>query len=713
MYAKAVVGNGLSSHKTIPVDVLFADKFKIELHIENSSYTLDFFESIVYYSLDIECKFVYLNLLICEKIYSLYNFKSIIIYNLLLFEIHKDLDYSWILTENSNEEYVVINSTLQRIKICNGEFLIKIKDFFAKNSYNLNLDKIKFCLTNENLLRDNCQNQILSPTNSALYTANDGNISELELIDMSGFIAYRGFRQSNNDVSKLRTLNFLAETDFDQIIKRKREIEIELLNRNFIIEVSDFERELLYLYLSSGRVLKSQEHLREWLISTCDEMPQLSNLLFYAFNYRKDLKDKFSLKSINFNAELNNWLVNHGRKELGFNIILDFYTPKIIPFLEPTKISGGFNIIGNVNTVQGLSIHTELVLKSLNDRRIGHTYWGSPVSLSKKHTNVIDRYTSKKVFDKTLYIVNGNHVESMKTRIPREIIDETFGIIWCTWELSDIPESYADGLRNMQEIWAVSDFVKQAVEKKLNKDVYTCNIPLTSVSITDLADKYPHNFERYIFYSFDYLSGFDRKNCLSVVKVYENSDAQKAGVKLIIKVINSYSDILNHEVLLESVLFNKNILVIEEELSRNQILNLISNSFCVLSLHRSEGFGLLLAEALLLNVPVIATGYSGNLDFMDESNSLLVEYDLIALSENNPSEYLSLGARWADPKISDAIEKLNALIHDAQLYLFLKQNARQNYLRLIDFKRFIHKTNVAQGPFVEIRSKIQRFLLNL
>jgi glycosyltransferase involved in cell wall biosynthesis len=713
MYAKAIVDNGRSSHKTILVDVLFTEKFKIEIHLDNSCYILDFSESIVYYSLDVECKFVYLNVIISEMIYSLYNFNSIIIHNLMLFEIKKDWDFSWLLTEESNEEYIVINSVLQGIKICNGEFLIKIKDFFANNSYNINLDKIRFYLTNENLLRDNSQNQILSPKNSALYTSNDGNISELELIDMSGFIAYRGFRQSNNDVSKLRKLNFLTGTDFDQIIKRKRDIEIELSNRNFVMEVSDFERELLYLYLISDGVSKNQENLKEWLSSRCDEMPQLNNLLFHAYNYRKDLKDKFNPNSINFNVELNNWLINHGRKELGFNIILDFYTPEIIPFLEPKKVGGGFNIVGNVNTVQGLSIHTELVLKSLNERRISHTYWGSPVSLSKKNTNVIDSDTSRKLFEKTLYIVNGNHVESMKTRIPKEIIDKTFGIIWCTWELSDISEHYADGLRNMQEIWAVSDFVKQAVEKKLNKEVYRCNIPLTSVNITDSADKYPHNFERYIFYSFDYLSGFDRKNCLSVIKVYENSDAQKAGVKLIIKVINSYSDILNHEVLLESILFNKNILVIEEELSRNQTLNLISNSFCVLSLHRSEGFGLLLAEALLLDVPVIATGYSGNLDFMDESNSLLVEYDLIELSENNPSEYLSLDARWADPKISDAIDKLNALIHDAQLYLFLKQNARQNYLRLIDFKRFIHETNVSKGPFVEIRSKIQKFLPNL
>ena len=101
-------------------------------------------------------------------------------------------------------------------------------------------------------------------------------------------------------------------------------------------------------------------------------------------------------------------------------------------------------------------------------------------------------------------------------------------------------------------------------------------------------------------------------------------------------------------------------------LGREQSYGLISLSDAYVSLHRSEGLGLGLAEAMALGRPAIATGYSGNLEFMDEDNSLLVAHRLVPVA---PGEYLFDDPRffWADPDVDDAARQMRRLADDPAL----------------------------------------------
>lgn len=89
-------------------------------------------------------------------------------------------------------------------------------------------------------------------------------------------------------------------------------------------------------------------------------------------------------------------------------------------------------------------------------------------------------------------------------------------------------------------------------------------------------------------------------------------------------------------------------------MSRGRAYGMIEMCDCFVSLHRSEGFGLGLAEAMLLAKPVIATGYSGNLAFMNRDNSMLVDYEMAEITEDRP--IYTRGNRWAEPSVEHAAQ---------------------------------------------------------
>jgi glycosyltransferase involved in cell wall biosynthesis len=99
-------------------------------------------------------------------------------------------------------------------------------------------------------------------------------------------------------------------------------------------------------------------------------------------------------------------------------------------------------------------------------------------------------------------------------------------------------------------------------------------------------------------------------------------------------------------------------------MAREQLHSLLNECQIYISLHRSEGYGLTLAEAMALGKPVIATGYSGNMDFMNSENSILVPYDLVSVGDD--AFPYSKDARWAQPDIEFAARAMRELSLDSE-----------------------------------------------
>jgi glycosyltransferase involved in cell wall biosynthesis len=170
--------------------------------------------------------------------------------------------------------------------------------------------------------------------------------------------------------------------------------------------------------------------------------------------------------------------------------------------------------------------------------------------------------------------------------------------------------------------------------------------------------------DKFLFlFVFDALSNLDRKNPEGLMHAYRNAFGPGDGAELILKCKNLTSDELN--ALDESRHGRPDIRIINQTMSRQEVYALIAACDCYVSLHRAEGFGLTMAEAMFYGKPVIATGYSGNLDFMAGGSAFLVDYKMTALEKDNG--YYRAGTQWADPDLNHASTLMRSVMENREI----------------------------------------------
>ena len=177
---------------------------------------------------------------------------------------------------------------------------------------------------------------------------------------------------------------------------------------------------------------------------------------------------------------------------------------------------------------------------------------------------------------------------------------------------------------------------------------------------------------------FDLNSTLARKNPLGLISAFKQAFQSGEKVSLVIKVSRGASHPEEFH-RLQKAAKQVGAIVIDQRLPREELNGLIAACDCYVSLHRSEGLGLTLAEAMMLGKPSIATAYSGNLDFMDENNSLLVGYDLTEI-ESTAGPY-EKGHRWAEPSIPEAANAMRWVFNHPEEARLLGERARLSTVR--------------------------------
>ncbi len=234
------------------------------------------------------------------------------------------------------------------------------------------------------------------------------------------------------------------------------------------------------------------------------------------------------------------------------------------------------------------------------------------------------------------------------------------------WEGSRMPRELRPAIDLLDEIWVASDFVAQTIALETDKPVLTFPLPVippepATLTRSDLG--IPD--DRFVFlFVFDFFSTVERKNPLGLVEAFTRAFPEPGRPLLYLKSINGDRAPADLQRLQAAIGDRPDIVLSDGYVSGERLASLTAAGDCYVSLHRSEGFGLTIAEAMALGKPAIATGYSGNLAFMDEHSSYLVPYALTEL-ERAVGPYPA-GTVWAEPDLEVAAELLREVADDPQ-----------------------------------------------
>lgn len=235
-------------------------------------------------------------------------------------------------------------------------------------------------------------------------------------------------------------------------------------------------------------------------------------------------------------------------------------------------------------------------------------------------------------------------------------------IAYWAWELATFPEEWAIGGDVVDLIAFPSNFSRAAFEKvKTQQIVLPHPLSLTegdrwAGAVRTASQSKPYTF----MVQMDGLSSIARKNAPAVIEAFRSSFCGSRAARLVVKTQKLNSK--QHQALSAHIGESENIDWINREVSASDMGHLLGSIDCLVSAHRSEGFGLALAEAILSEKSVIATGWSGNMDFMHGVPASLINYRLIDVKPTDDvyGRYSALGAQWADPDL-DGLAQLMRL----------------------------------------------------
>ena len=236
------------------------------------------------------------------------------------------------------------------------------------------------------------------------------------------------------------------------------------------------------------------------------------------------------------------------------------------------------------------------------------------------------------------------------------------------WELERLPRMWADHARLVDEIWVATDFVADAVRRDVtDRPVVKIRTPIITPTLDRVYSRSEFGLREdccLFMFSFAYGSFATRKNPEAVILAFRRAFplGTTEQVQLVIKTSQSELYTAARANLTALAAGDSRIVFINSYLSRQALIGLQSTIDCYLSLHRSEGLGLGLAECMALGKPAIATGYSGNLEFMNAQNSFLVDFKLIPVREGEYPDFA--GQVWADASVEHASTHMKSVYND-------------------------------------------------
>ncbi|MGD1058338.1 MAG: glycosyltransferase [Solirubrobacteraceae bacterium] len=276
--------------------------------------------------------------------------------------------------------------------------------------------------------------------------------------------------------------------------------------------------------------------------------------------------------------------------------------------------------------------------------------------------------------------VNADELPDFVERLGEDYFEGPRIGIW-GWETNTIPARWQRAFSLVQEIWVYSRFMAENIGAVAPVPVIALPPPVKPPAqpAQPLRLGVPEGF--LFLFVFDYLSTIQRKNPVGLIEAFKLAFAPDEGPRLLIKTINAPLRPLAEEQALWAANGRPDIHLVDQSLTGAELAGVMAACDCYVSLHRAEGFGLTLAEAMALGKPVIATGYSGNVDFMTPENSYLVDYTIGRVGPD--CEIYPPEGEWAEPSVEHAAELMRRVWKEPAEAAAQGERARADVSRLL------------------------------
>ncbi|WP_447979735.1 glycosyltransferase family 4 protein [Candidatus Nitrospira bockiana] len=348
-----------------------------------------------------------------------------------------------------------------------------------------------------------------------------------------------------------------------------------------------------------------------------------------------------------------------------------------------TQVPNGVNLVGWVRGELGIGEDVRMAAAALTAAGVPHVLFDAPITCNAR---MMDGRLANSVVKEPCYRANVVFMPAFETfRLFLEagpgLFEGRFTIGAWQWELPYGPDQASGFYRLVDEIWASTRFTADSF--RCSASVPVLEMPM-AVSL-EPCEKYARKHfslpdRRFLFLvMFDGHSWLSRKNPVAAVRAFVCAFPKtNRDVGIVIKAMHVERHSSEWEEILRYAASDERITIVDEVFDRDRVIGLIQCCDCYVSLHRAEGFGRIIAEAMLLGKPVIVTNFSGNTDFTTRETALLVDGPLVPL--NAGDYFFADGQYWCDPNVDEAAEQMRTCLDHSELRQKISK-AGQQFIR--------------------------------
>jgi glycosyltransferase involved in cell wall biosynthesis len=339
--------------------------------------------------------------------------------------------------------------------------------------------------------------------------------------------------------------------------------------------------------------------------------------------------------------------------------------------------ASGINVVGYLRAELGIGELARKLIMAIDHGGIPFSTITYQKTVSRQEFPLQERNAQSAPYDTNLVCVNADQLPEFAQAAGSAFFSNRYTIGVWFWEVETFPKQFHGAFELVNEVWVGSEFVRHSLASVTAKPVKVVPLPLEAPAAEPIQRAslgLPESF--LFFFTFDFMSIAERKNPLGLIAAFIKAFTPGEGPALVIKSITGQRSSANLERLRLAAAEHPDIYVIDGYLAPDVKDGLMAACDCYVSLHRSEGLGLTMSEAMSYGKPVIATGYSGNLTFMDDRNSYLVPYTLATVPPG--CEPYPAGALWAEPDLDQAASLMRHVYEKPDEARQRGQRARQD-----------------------------------